>query len=64
MCGICGGEIHVTGDGDLHCLGPCGAILTREEIEAADLTPPFHPQAEEYEDYEADVVDEWRDGKI
>jgi len=66
MCGICGGEVHVTGDGDLHCLGPCYTILTREEIEKADSqpTPPFHPITEEYEDYEEDMVDEWNDGEI
>jgi len=46
MCGICGGEVHVNGDGDLLCMGSCGSVLTREEIDADE---PSHPQVEEWD---------------
>jgi len=47
MCGICGGDVHVTGDGDLVCMGHCGETLTREEIdESFDAMPPSHPLRE------------------
>jgi len=64
MCGICGGGVHISGRGDYMCLGSCSTILTREEIEAAHSPVPAHPQPEEYDDYEDDVIDEWNDGEI
>lgn len=51
-CGICGGEVHVNGDGDLLCMGSCGEVLTREEIEA-NIDPSGG-----YEDDGADCPDD------